>query len=84
MKIFILKLINILKGSVAKKLWTNFSWIMGPLLLHNKNIKIMDSIIGAVAEKRYESDMESAHKILHDYFERQPNVFYDAKEKEKW
>lgn len=44
----------------------------------------MDSIIGAVAEKRYESDMESAHKILHDYFERQPNVFYDAKEKEKW
>lgn len=44
----------------------------------------MDSIIGAVAEKRYESDMECAHKILHDYFERQPNVFYDAKQKEKW
>jgi hypothetical protein len=44
----------------------------------------MDSIIRAVAEKRYESDMECAHKILHDYFKSQPNVFYDAKKKEKW
>lgn len=44
----------------------------------------MDSIIQSVAEKRYESDMECAHKILHDYFEGQPNVFYDEKQKEKW
>lgn len=58
--------------------------MMGPLLLYNKNIKIMDSIIQSVAEKRYESDMECAHKILHDYFEGQPNVFYDEKQKEKW
>jgi hypothetical protein len=57
---------------------------MGPLLLHNKNIKIMDSIIRAVATKRYESDMECAHKILHDHFEKQPDVYYDSKKKEKW
>jgi hypothetical protein len=72
-----------LAGSVLK-LWTNFSWTMGPLLLHNKNIKIMDSIIRMVAEKRYESDMESAHKVLYDYFVKQPNVYYDKNKKEKW
>lgn len=43
----------------------------------------MDSIIRAVAEKRYESDMEYAHKILHDYFEKQPDIYYDKKKKEK-
>jgi hypothetical protein len=70
-------------GSVAK-LWTNFTWMMGTLLLHNKNIKIMDSIIRAVAEKRYESDMECAHKVIHDYFVKQADVHYDSKKKEKW
>jgi hypothetical protein len=58
--------------------------MMGPLLLHNKTIKLMDSVIRSVAEKRYESDMESAHKILFEYFEKQPDTFSDKKEKEIW
>lgn len=44
----------------------------------------MDSILQAVAEKRYESDMECAYKILHDHFEKQPDIFYDSTKKEKW
>lgn len=44
----------------------------------------MDSTIRSVAEKRYESDMECAHKILHDYFVDQPNVYFDSKKKECW
>ncbi len=44
----------------------------------------MDSTIRAVAEKRYESDLENAHKILHDYFQKQPNLFDNAQEKVKW
>lgn len=70
-------------GSVAK-LWTNFCWMMGPLLLHNKTIKLMDSVLRSVAEKRYESDMESAHKILFEYFEKQPDIFSNKKDKEIW
>lgn len=70
-------------GSVAK-FWTNFCWVMGPLLLHNKTIKLMDSVIHTVADKRYESDMESAHKILLEYFEKQPDSFSDKKNKEIW
>lgn len=66
------------------KLWTNFSWIMGPLLLHNKNVKLMDSTLLKVAAKRYESDMEIAHKILYDFFSKQPDIFQDKKGKEKW
>lgn len=73
----------ILIGSVAK-LWTNFCWVMGPLLLHNKTIKLMDSVIHSVAAKRYESDMETAHKILAEYFEKQPDSFSDKKNKEIW
>lgn len=65
------------------KLWTNFCCVMGPLLIHNKNIKLMDSILLKVAEKRYESDMERAHKILFELFEKQPDVYYDKKNKEK-
>lgn len=57
--------------------------MMGPLLIHNKNIRLMDSILRTVAEKRYESDMEKAHKILFDLFEKQPDIFYDSKKKEK-
>lgn len=56
---------------------------MGPLLIHNKNIKLMDSILRTVAGKRYEADIEGAHKILFELFERQPDIFYDKKKKEK-
>lgn len=70
-----------ISGSVTK-LWTNFCWVMGPLLIHNKNIKLMDSVIRTVAEKRYESDMETAHKTLFELFDRQPDIYFDKKKKE--
>lgn len=73
---------KIVEGSVTK-LWTNFCWVMGPLLIHNKNIKMMDSILSSVAEKRYEADMEKAHKILLELFEKQPDIHFDTKQKEK-
>lgn len=44
----------------------------------------MDSVIRTVAEKRYEADMEQAHKILFELFEKQPDIHSDAKKKEKW
>ena len=56
---------------------------MGPLLLHNKNIKLMDSTLRNIAEKRYEADMEKAHKILFELFEKQPDIYYETKKKEK-
>ena len=57
---------------------------MGPLLLHNKNIKLMDWTLRSVAEKRYEADMEKAHKILFELFEKQPDIYCETKKKEKW
>lgn len=44
----------------------------------------MDSVINSVAEERYQSDMENSHKILSEYFEKQPDSFSDKKNKEIW
>lgn len=80
---FIIHRINVNSSGSVTKLWTNFCWMMGPLLLHNKNIRLMDSVLQTVAAKRYDSDMEKAHKILFELFEKQPDIFYDSKKKEK-
>lgn len=42
----------------------------------------MDSVLRKVAEKRYEADMDKAHKILFELFAKQPDIFYDSKKKE--
>ncbi|XP_053675438.1 uncharacterized protein LOC128725698 [Anopheles nili] len=73
---------NLVNGSTTK-LWTHFCWKMGPLLLHNKNIVVVDRTLRQVAEKRYEADIKQAHRILHDYYETQPSVYPDKKGKEK-
>ncbi|XP_058120682.1 uncharacterized protein LOC131292411 [Anopheles ziemanni] len=73
---------NLVNGSTTK-LWTHFCWKMGPLFLHNKNIIVVDRTLRQVAEKRYEADMQQAHRILYDYYEAQPNVFLDKKGKDK-
>lgn len=52
---------------------------MGPLLLHNKNIIIVDGTLREVAKKRYEKEIREAHKLLHDFFEKQPNSYVDKK-----
>lgn len=70
-------------GTEWKK-WSKFCWIMKPFLLHDQTIKIMDSIIKSMAIKRYNSYLNDAHKTLLNYFEKQPNILYDAKKKEKW
>lgn len=56
---------------------------MGPFLIHNKNITLMDDVIRKVAEKRYEPDMESAHKVLHKFFEKQPSIFSNKAKNEE-
>ncbi|XP_055636203.1 uncharacterized protein LOC129775455 isoform X2 [Toxorhynchites rutilus septentrionalis] len=69
---------NLVKGSTTK-FWAHFCWNMGPLLLHNKNIIIVDRTLREVAKKRYEKEIEEAHKILYNYFEKQPNCYVDKK-----
>ncbi|XP_058058731.1 uncharacterized protein LOC131209639 [Anopheles bellator] len=80
--ITLLRSSNLVNGSTTK-LWTHFCWKMGPLFLHNKNIIVVDRTLREVAEKRYASDIQRAHRILHDYYETQPNVFVDKKGKDR-
>ncbi|XP_058819256.1 uncharacterized protein LOC131682080 [Topomyia yanbarensis] len=72
---------NLVTGSTTK-LWTHFCWKMGPLFLHNKNIIMVDRTLRDVAGKRYESHIKDAHKILYDYFEKQPNSYTDKRGKD--
>lgn len=73
---------NLVTGSTTK-LWTHFCWKMGPLLLHNQNIIVVDKTLREVARKRYEKDIIKAHKTLYDYFEMQPNSYTDKQGKHK-
>lgn len=73
---------NLVAGSTTK-LWTHFCWKMGPLFLHNKNIIVVDGTLRAIAKKRYEKEIQEAHKTLYDYFEKQPNSYSDKKGKDK-
>nr|XP_029715451.1 uncharacterized protein LOC109412936 [Aedes albopictus]XP_029715453.1 uncharacterized protein LOC109412936 [Aedes albopictus]XP_029715454.1 uncharacterized protein LOC109412936 [Aedes albopictus]XP_029715455.1 uncharacterized protein LOC109412936 [Aedes albopictus]XP_029715456.1 uncharacterized protein LOC109412936 [Aedes albopictus]XP_029715457.1 uncharacterized protein LOC109412936 [Aedes albopictus] len=73
---------NLVTGSTTK-LWTHFCWKMGPLFLHNKNIIVVDKTLREVARKRYEKDIQEAHKTLYDLFEKQPNCYTDKKGKDK-
>ncbi|KAL9706862.1 hypothetical protein quinque_010380 [Culex quinquefasciatus] len=73
---------NLVTGSTTK-LWTHFCWKMGPLFLHNKNIIVVDGTLRQIAARRYEQNIAEAHKILHEYFEKQPNSFADKNGKDK-
>ncbi|EAT38881.1 AAEL009269-PA [Aedes aegypti] len=73
---------SLVTGSTTK-LWTHFCWKMGPLFLHNKNIIVVDKTLREVARKRYEKDIQLAHKTLYDYFEKQPDCYTDKKGKDK-
>lgn len=74
--------LNLCSGSTTK-LWTHFCWKMGPLLLHNKNIIVVDKTLREVARMRYDTDIKEAHKTLYDYFEKQPNCYTDKKGKDR-
>lgn len=56
---------------------------MGPHLIHNKTIKLMDSILRKIVDKRYKDHISDAHITLFKFFEKQPDLFFDTKNKEK-
>ncbi|XP_055592617.1 uncharacterized protein LOC129744228 [Uranotaenia lowii] len=73
---------NLVSGSTTK-LWTHFCWKMGPLLLHNKHIILVDRTLIEVSRQRYAQDIREAHRVLYDFFEKQPDSFTDKKGKDK-
>lgn len=54
---------------------------MGPMLLHTTFIRLIDKKLHAIAKCRYETNVQNAHNILHDFYKKQENLIQDRKKK---
>lgn len=57
------------------RIWSKFCWIMGPMLLYLNNIRIADKIFRDAILNRFKSKKKLVHKMISDYFEKQPSTF---------
>ncbi|EDV32030.1 uncharacterized protein Dana_GF14243 [Drosophila ananassae] len=64
-----------LEAQVAFKIWSKFCWLMGPMLLGLKNIRIADRSFGFAVLARYAQKQWLVHEALRDYFDRQDSEF---------
>ncbi|EDW37140.1 GL26082 [Drosophila persimilis] len=64
-----------LEAQVAFKIWSKFCWLMGPMLLGLKNIRIADRSFGRAVLARYAQKQWLVHEALRDYFDRQDSEF---------
>lgn len=69
--------------TTAFRIWSKFSWLMGPMLVHMNQISVMDRIIRIEIQKRYKKMENEIHSLIVDYFTGQKNVFADKHEKYK-
>ncbi|XP_062123664.1 uncharacterized protein LOC133837031 [Drosophila sulfurigaster albostrigata] len=67
-----------LEAQVAFKIWSKFCWLMGPMLLSLKNIRIADRSFGRAILARYAQKQWLVHEALRDYFDRQDSEFKGA------
>lgn len=49
------------------------------MLLHTNHVRLTDKKIKTIATKRYESDIEKAHKTLYEFYKSQDQQFHDKK-----
>lgn len=71
-------------GSSSAQIWIEFCWVMGPMLMHTNHVRLTDRQIRKIAAKRYESDILKAHKILYDFYKKQPDRYHDKRGKFDW
>lgn len=68
------ELLQLLSGEQPDTVWTQFSWIMGSMLLHTDRISLVDRKLKHVASLRYADALPLAHRRLHDFYQRQPDT----------
>lgn len=69
--------------TTAFRIWSKFSWLMGPMLVHMNQISVMDRAIKAEIQRRYKTQENEIHSLLVEYFTGQKNYFVDKHEKYK-
>ncbi|XP_023296388.2 uncharacterized protein LOC111679120 [Lucilia cuprina] len=72
--------ISQIDAQVAFRVWSKFCWLMGPMLLTIRNIRIADKSFRNAILSRYKSKHAHVHQIIREYFDRQENYFTGLKE----
>lgn len=76
--------INIIADKLVSEIWTEFCWIMGPMLLHTDRIRLVDKKLELVAVARYKDSLDNTHKVLFEYFQNQAIRFQHKNGKTNW
>ncbi|KAM7353853.1 uncharacterized protein ACRADG_005773 isoform 2-T5 [Cochliomyia hominivorax] len=72
--------ISQIDAHVAFRIWSKFCWLMGPMLLTIRNIRIADKSFRNAILTKYKSKHAHVHQIIREYFDRQENYFTSPKE----
>lgn len=69
-----------LSNQSIERFWSHFCWLLsrGPILLHNRTVRLMDKYVHQIATARYEAAIENAHRVLHEFYAHEPDEFSDA------
>lgn len=67
-------------AQVAFRVWSKFCWLMGPMLLSIRNIRIADKSFRNAILAKYKSKHAHVHQIIREYFDRQENFCTGTKD----
>lgn len=59
----------------AFRIWSKFCWLMGPMLLSIRNIRIADKTLRNAILTQYRHRHAHVHQVMREYFDRQDNYF---------
>uniref|UniRef100_A0A1B0BJ75 AAA+ ATPase domain-containing protein n=1 Tax=Glossina palpalis gambiensis TaxID=67801 RepID=A0A1B0BJ75_9MUSC len=79
----ILQRLTKLDAQAAFNVWSRFCWLMGPMLLCIRNIKITDTSFRITILEKYKKNQSFVHKAIRDFFDRQDSYFVISKELNK-
>ncbi|XP_055919409.1 uncharacterized protein LOC129951337 [Eupeodes corollae] len=58
--------------------WSRFCWLMGPMLTHTDNIKLINNVLKSAVLKRYSKNILQIKTTIKRYYENQPDSFLDT------
>lgn len=64
----------------AFRIWSKFCWLLGPMLLTVRNIRITDKSLRNAILIKYRCKHASVHQIMREFYDRQDNFFAHAKD----
>lgn len=67
-----------IERTISSIIWSKFCWLMGPILIHTERIKIKYRKFEAAVLLRYSKSINQIKQIAKQYYESQPESFFDS------